>query len=74
MLFFLCIHTTTVVRGVATAELGVLAGADRLEGTLFGNGERTGNLDISNCCYESAFSWCGFQVDFHNMQEIRRYV
>ena len=32
--------------GVATAELGVLAGADRIEGTLFGNGERTGNVDI----------------------------
>lgn len=32
--------------GVATAELGVLAGADRVEGTLFGNGERTGNVDI----------------------------
>ncbi len=32
--------------GVATSELGVLAGADRIEGTLFGNGERTGNVDI----------------------------
>jgi 2-isopropylmalate synthase len=32
--------------GVAAAELGILAGADRVEGTLFGNGERTGNLDI----------------------------
>jgi len=32
--------------GVAAAELGVLAGADRLEGTLFGNGERTGNMDL----------------------------
>ena len=32
--------------GVATAELGVLAGADRVEGTLFGNGERTGNVDV----------------------------
>ena len=32
--------------GVATAELGILAGADRIEGTLFGNGERTGNVDI----------------------------
>src|SRR5947199_8441404 len=31
---------------VAAAELGLLAGADRVEGTLFGNGERTGNLDI----------------------------
>ena len=32
--------------GVAATELGLLAGADRVEGTLFGNGERTGNLDI----------------------------
>ena len=32
--------------GVADAELGILAGADRIEGTLFGNGERTGNVDI----------------------------
>jgi len=34
--------------GVAAAELGVLAGADRVEGTLFGNGERTGNVDVIN--------------------------
>ena len=33
---------------VAAAELGVLAGADRVEGTLFGNGERTGNVDVVN--------------------------
>src|SRR5205814_9890307 len=32
--------------GVAATELGLLAGAERVEGTLFGNGERTGNLDI----------------------------
>ena len=37
--------------GVATAELGVLAGADRIEGTLFGNGERTGNVDILTLAY-----------------------
>ena len=35
--------------GVADAELGMLAGADRIEGTLFGNGERTGNVDILIC-------------------------
>ena len=34
--------------GVAAAELGVMAGADRVEGTLFGNGERTGNVDVMN--------------------------
>ena len=32
--------------GISDAELGILAGADRIEGTLFGNGERTGNVDI----------------------------
>lgn len=37
--------------GVADAELGVLAGADRVEGTLFGNGERTGNVDVLNIAY-----------------------
>ena len=33
-------------QGFADAELGILAGADKIEGTLFGNGERTGNVDI----------------------------
>lgn len=37
--------------GVASAELALLAGADRIEGTLFGNGERTGNVDIMNIAY-----------------------
>ncbi len=37
--------------GVASAELAMLAGADRVEGTLFGNGERTGNVDILNVAY-----------------------
>ncbi|MDE7247611.1 MAG: 2-isopropylmalate synthase [Lachnospiraceae bacterium] len=37
--------------GVASAELSLLAGADRVEGTLFGNGERTGNVDILNIAY-----------------------
>ena len=37
--------------GVAAAELAMLAGADRVEGTLFGNGERTGNVDILTIAY-----------------------
>lgn len=37
--------------GVASAELAILAGADRVEGTLFGNGERTGNVDVLNLAY-----------------------
>ena len=40
--------TTAVAPCVAPAELGVMAGADRVEGTLLGNGERTGNMDIVN--------------------------
>ncbi len=38
--------------GVASTELALLAGADRVEGTLFGNGERTGNVDIFNRCLQ----------------------
>jgi 2-isopropylmalate synthase len=41
-----CTRTTTAAPGVAAAELGYLAGADRIEGCLFGNGERTGNVDL----------------------------
>ena len=37
--------------GVAASELALLAGADRIEGTLFGNGERTGNVDVLNIAY-----------------------
>ena len=51
--------------GVATAELALLAGADRIEGTLFGNGERTGNVDIVNLAY-NMFSQgidCGLNLD-----------
>ncbi len=51
--------------GVATAELALLAGADRIEGTLFGNGERTGNVDIINLAY-NMFSQgidCGLALD-----------
>ena len=51
--------------GVAAAELSLLAGADRIEGTLFGNGERTGNVDIVNLAY-NMFSQgidCGLALD-----------
>lgn len=57
--------------GVATAELGVLAGADRLEGTLFGNGERTGNLDIVTVAMNLHAHGVDSKLDFANMQEIR---
>ena len=57
--------------GVATAELGVLAGADRLEGTLFGNGERTGNLDIVTVAMNLHAHGVDSKLDFANMQEIK---
>lgn len=57
--------------GVATAELGVLAGADRLEGTLFGNGERTGNLDIVTVAMNLHSHGVDCGLSFENMQEIK---
>lgn len=57
--------------GVATAELGVLAGADRIEGTLFGNGERTGNVDIVTLAMNMFSHGVDPKLDFSNMPEIR---
>jgi len=57
--------------GVAAAELGVLAGADRIEGTLFGNGERTGNVDIVTLAMNMYVHGVDPKLDFHNIQEIR---
>lgn len=56
--------------GIATAELGVLAGADRIEGTLFGNGERTGNMDILTMAMNLFSHGVDPQLDFSNMKEI----
>mgnify|MGYP000954772552 CR=1 FL=1 len=55
---------------VSDAELGVLAGADRLEGTLFGNGERTGNLDIITVAMNLFSHGVNPELDFSNMPEI----
>ena len=49
----------TVDAASADSEMGLLAGADRIEGTLFGNGERTGNVDIVTLGYEYVFPGCG---------------
>ncbi len=57
--------------GVATAELGVLAGADRIEGTLFGNGERTGNVDIVTMGMNMYSHGVNPGLDFSDMQKIR---
>ncbi len=57
--------------GVACAELGLLAGADRIEGTLFGNGERTGNLDIVTVGLNMFTQGVDPQLDFSNLPKYR---
>ena len=57
--------------GVATAELGILAGADRIEGTLFGNGERIGNVDIITLGMNMYSQGVDPGLDFSNMRKIR---
>ena len=61
-------------RGTATAaaELGVMAGAERVEGTIFGNGERTGNCDLMNLAMNLYAQGVDPALDFTNMRHIRR--
>jgi 2-isopropylmalate synthase len=59
---------------VAAAELGVLAGADRVEGTLFGNGERTGNVDLVTLGLNLFSQGVDPMIDFSDIDEIRRTV
>lgn len=56
--------------GVAAAELGVLAGADRIEGTLFGNGERTGNVDLVTLGLNLFTQGVDPEVDFGDINEL----
>src|ERR1700722_14876979 len=56
--------------GVAATELGLLAGADRVEGTLFGNGERTGNLDIVTVALNLYQHGIDPQLDFSNLNSL----
>ena len=56
--------------GICDAELGLLAGADRIEGTLFGNGERTGNVDIITLAMNLHSHGVENQLDFSNMKKI----
>ncbi len=58
--------------GVSDAELGVLAGADRVEGTLFGNGERTGNVDIVTVANNMMCHGVESGLDFSHIMEIRK--
>jgi 2-isopropylmalate synthase len=56
--------------GVAATELGLLAGADRVEGTLFGNGERTGNLDIVTVALNLYMHGIDPKLDFSNLNTL----
>ena len=60
--------------GVAAAELGYLAGADRIEGCLFGNGERTGNVCLVTLGLNLFSQGIDPQIDFSNIDEIKRTV
>lgn len=59
---------------VAAAELGYLAGADRIEGCLFGNGERTGNVDLVTLGLNLFSQGIDPHIDFGNLDEIKRTV
>src|SRR5262252_1192479 len=57
--------------GVAATELGLLAGADRVEGTLFGNGERTGNLDVVTVALNLYMQGIDPQLNFTDLNVVR---
>ena len=57
--------------GVAATELALMAGADRVEGTLFGNGERTGNVDMVTLALNMWTQGVDPELDFHNINEIK---
>ena len=56
--------------GISDAEMGILAGADRIEGTLFGNGERTGNVDIVTLAMNMYSQGVDPELEFSNMPQI----
>lgn len=58
--------------GVAAAELGVMAGADRIEGTLFGNGERTGNVDVVTLALNMYTQGVEPDLDFSNINDVMK--
>ena len=60
--------------GIATAELGYMAGADRIEGCLFGNGERTGNVDLVTLGLNMLTRGVDPQINFSDIREIRSTV
>ncbi|MEV0325811.1 2-isopropylmalate synthase [Micromonospora echinospora] len=60
--------------GIACAELAILAGAQRIEGCIFGNGERTGNVDIATLALNLHAQGLNPMIDFSDIDEIRRTV
>lgn len=60
--------------GTATGELALMAGADRIEGCLFGNGERTGNVDLVNIALNLYTQGVAPGLDFSDIDEVRRCV
>ncbi len=58
--------------GIAASELGLMAGAERVEGTLFGNGERTGNVDIVTMALNQTTQGIDSGLNFSNIKDIRR--
>ncbi|HZJ93776.1 MAG TPA: 2-isopropylmalate synthase [Thiopseudomonas sp.] len=60
--------------GVAASELGLLAGADRVEGCLFGNGERTGNVDLVTLALNMYTHGINPQLDFSDIDAVRKVV
>jgi len=60
--------------GIAAAELGLMAGADRIEGTLFGNGERTGNVDIVSLALNQFTQGVDPKLDFSDINKVMREV
>ncbi len=71
----LCVHPhNDRGTGTAAAELAIMAGADRIEGCLFGNGERTGNLDLVNVALNLYTQGVAPGLDFSDIDAIRRTV
>ncbi len=60
--------------GIAASELGILAGADRVEGCLFGNGERTGNVDLVTLALNMYTHGVNPQLDFSDIDAVRKVV
>ena len=60
--------------GIAAGELGLMAGADRMEGTLFGNGERTGNVDIVSLALNQFTQGVDPKLDFSDINKVMREV